>query len=506
MIKISLRDLILGRGSAHEAAQALRLSFDALPADSQKVEKSLGGLVEKAVLSCNGRYVYHVGPLSGISGSDEKAAAMVKGEVLREVSSSGLEIGDASEISRVIGISGRFLGGSMTGRETIAYMVAHDIAGYGPLSMLMEDKEGIEEIEVNSPSSVISVVSAEFGRCSTNLRFRGEDEFRVAVNKMAYSAEKSVGFENPVVDLQLGNARVHAQIKPYAASGAAASIRMGGFKKRGLVAIIKSGMITCEAAAYAWMLIDSGMCMVICGPPASGKTTMLSALMELDMPYRKTIVVEEEINEIRFASHVNNLVSLYGSRYGRVGAGDQVVNALRLRPEMIVVGEMRCSEARELFAGGNIGVPFLATMHSNAEPIAVVNRLLSSPMSVETGNISALDSSIHTIQDLRGTRRICAVFEYRWLSRAETDGGEELSCGDSVEFSGLWEEGNVSRKMLGSSKVIEKYSRFKGVSKKASLREFENRSAFLEGLISENIGQNEAEKKLFDYKIRSEFG
>ena len=112
----------------------------------------------------------------------------------------------------------KVLGGSMTGRETIAYMVAHDIAGYGPLSMLMEDKDGIEEIEVNSPSSIISIVSAEFGRCSTNLRFRGENEFRVAVNKMAYNAEKSIGFENPVVDLQLENARVHAQIKPYATS------------------------------------------------------------------------------------------------------------------------------------------------------------------------------------------------------------------------------------------------------------------------------------------------
>ena len=506
MIKINIRDLVLSRGPAHEPAQALRLSFEVLPADSQRVVKSAGGLVEKTVLSYNGRYSYHVGPLSGISGGAEKAAAMAKGAVLAEVSSSGLEIGNASEISRVIGISSRLLSKNGAEYEAIAYMVAHDIAGYGPLSMLMEDKEGIEEIEINSPSSIISVVSAEFGRCSTNLRFRGENEFRVAVNKMAYNAEKSIGFENPVVDLQLDNARIHAQIKPYATSGAAASIRMGGFKNRSLIAIIKSGMITCEAAAYVWMLLDSGMCMVICGPPASGKTTLLSALMELDMPYRKTIVVEEDINEIRFANHVNNLVALHGSRYGKVGVGDQVVNALRLRPEMIVVGEMRGSEARELFAGGNIGVPFLATMHSNPEPIAVVNRLLSRPMSVEAGNISALDSSIHTVQDLNGARRVCAVFEYRWLSRAETDGGEELSCGDSVEFSGLWEGGNILRKAIGSSKVIEKYSHIRGLSKKASLREFEERSALLEKIIAEGIGQREAEKKLLDYKIGSEFG
>ncbi len=506
MVKINIRELVLSRKRVRETARALRLSFEALPADSQAIEKSIGGLVEKAVLSCNSKYSYHVGPLSGISGSIEKAAAAVKGAVLEEVSSSGLEVGNASEINKVMGISGKFLDGKGAGYGAIAYMVAHDIAGYGPLSMLMEDKDGIEEIEVNSPSSIISIVSAEFGRCSTNLRFRGENEFRVAVNKMAYNAEKSIGFENPVVDLQLENARVHAQIKPYATSGAAASIRMGGFKKRGLVAIIKSGMITCEAAAYSWMLLDSGMCMVICGPPASGKTTMLSALMELDMPYRKTIVVEEDVNEIRFSSHVNNLVSLYGSKYGKVGVRDQVVNALRLRPEMVVVGEMRGSEARELFAGGNIGVPFLATMHSNPEPIAVVKRLLSSPMSVEAGNISALDASVHTIQDFKGTRRVCAIFEYRWLSRAETDGGEELSCGDSVEFSGLWDGWNISRKALGCSKMIEKYSDAKGVSKKSSLREFEERSALLEDIASQDIGLADAEKKLFNYKISSEFG
>ncbi len=248
----------------------------------------------------------------------------------------------------------------------LAYLVAHDTVGYGPISILLEDKQRIEEIEINAPNAPINIFHVDYGRCSTNLRFRNEEGFRHNLNKFIYETDKELGEDSPIIDAQVGDARIHAQMKPYALSGGAASIRLANNKLIGFDYLIKKGTLDFEMLAYLWLAIDAKMNIVIAGSPASGKTTMMSALFAFVSRLDRVVTIEDDINELKVKLDINNSVALYGSHYkNKTNTREQVINALRMRPDRLVVGEVRGEETRERFSGATLGMPFMTTMHSN---------------------------------------------------------------------------------------------------------------------------------------------
>jgi flagellar protein FlaI len=382
----------------------------------------------------------------------------------------------------------------------LAYFVAHDTAGTGPFSIFMEDRGNIEEIEVNSATSPITIYSTSCGRCSTNIRFTDENAFRHCLNKFISENEKELGEASPIIDAQVSEARVHAQMKPYALAGAVASVRIGKGKSLGIYSLLKNGALSLEALTYLWLAIDAKMNIVISGAPASGKTTMLGGIANLIPSYSKLVTIEEEINELKFSEPIFNIVSLHGSKYGETNTRSQVINALRMRPDRIVVGEIRGEEARELFSGANLGIPFITTMHSGEEGLAIIKKLLIKPMMVETRSLSMLDLSIYMKQSGIRSRIISTIQEYRWLSRAEIKEGIEVGDGDSVENKIVANEGRTTEEVIFDSKAFLRYMKENGITPKAARKEVLRRISFLKSSFSKSKSDEEMVQALLKYR------
>lgn len=409
--------------------------------------------------------------------------AQEKAHVIELLSSSSApehEFGDALRIA-TDSLSG------IVGAARASYLsqfVAHDVAGYGPISMLLEDKQNLEEIEINTPIAPISIYHTRYGRCATNIRFNSEESFRHSINKMIYEAGEEINDENPIIDAQVGDARVHAQLKPYSVNGAIATVRLGGRRNLNIQYMLGNGTATADALAYLWMAIDSRMNIVVSGAPASGKTTLLTALLALVPRFRRIITIEEDVNELKFYPDVSSIIPLYGSRFAsKVTVKEQAINALRLRPDLLIIGEIRGSEARDLFSGTNLGIPFMTTMHSNENGMSVIKRLTTQPMAVEAEALSALDLSIYMRQDGITSRRLAEICEYRWLSRAEeTNDYIEVNGADGVKMTNVVENGVLNPAALASSKVLAAYSSRNNAGMAKVMKEFSRRKKFLEGL------------------------
>jgi flagellar protein FlaI len=464
-----------------------RMSFEVLePGGGECIEK-LGMGIDSAVVKSPGPmspYAYAIGYQFRVSSSDLRTMEAAKSAVIDSLCTTSSDIGlGLFAQARSIARDELARRADPARAECLSYFVAHDTVGYGPISILLEDRKNIEEIEINAPSLPISVYTTRFGRCQTNLRFAGEDAFRYSINRYVSAGEKELSEETPIIDVQVSDARVHAQIKPYVLSGAAASIRLGGEKRAGLGFLLKAGTLSPDALAYLWLAADSGLNAVIAGAPASGKTTLLASIAELIPPHYRIITIEEDINELRFGGAFANVIALYGEKL-KVTTKEQVLNALRLRPDRIVIGEIRGDEARDLFSGASMGIPFMTTMHSSSEDLGVIKRLMIRPMSVETRSISMLDLSLHMLQVDTRRRMLSTAYEYRWLSRAEAEEGLEIGDGDMVSVSKVIEGGELAKSALADSKAVACFGKRHGLSKRRSIQELEKRAAFLSEIAS----------------------
>ncbi|MEM0094615.1 MAG: type II/IV secretion system ATPase subunit [Candidatus Micrarchaeaceae archaeon] len=479
-----------------------RLSFviSELPS-SEKVEE-IGLKIPRSIVKIGNAYYYLLNPGSAtLSQREESIAGTVKASVIERASSNSEKSSSFVEIEEIA--KSELLKYMPQERAFyIAQLIAHDTIGSGPISILLEDKQNIEEIEVNSPIMPISIYHARYGRCQTNMRFADEYSFVNTINRFIISTEKELNDENPIIDTQVNDARLHAQIKPYVNSGAAATIRVGGKKDLNISTLLKNGTVNEEVLAYLWLAIESNLNIVIAGAPASGKTTLLNAILSFVPKYNKIITIEEDINEIKFYQNAINVVSLYGSKYnGAVATKEQVINALRMRPDRLVVGEIRAEETKELFAGANLGIPFMTTMHSNEDGLSLLKKLLVKPMAVDPNAVSALDISIF-IAHIGITRRMLSeIYEYKWLSRAESENTTAvIDDSNAVEILKVVGNGAINPSSLQKSKVINAYSLHNGISKNAALREFKARQAYINRICKDTDSTLEIISRINAYK------
>ncbi len=463
------------------------LTYGLCDFDFGSVVERLGDIASSAIVKRKNGYAYVVG--YGLKGSewDSRAMERAKRDVIDTLVADGADpatdvMGSAYHLAKAAIL--RYADAQTA--DKLYPFVAHDIAGHGPLSLLLLNKTHLEEIEVNSPDLPLAVYTKKYGRCVTNLKFKDAGAFRYDINRMILDSEKELSEDSPIIDVQHGDARVHAQIYPYVRSGAAASIRLG--KEDGVSAdlLLRNGTMDAGTLAYLWFCVASGLNIVISGAPASGKTTMLNTLLGLVPRGRRIIAVEEDIHEISLKDYMNS-VSLYGEK-GRVTTKEQVINALRLRPDCLIIGEIRGEEARDLFSGANLGIQFLTTMHSPDDSMGVIRRLMTRPMGVDTKSISMLDLSIHLSQFGTIGRRITRVYEYNWLSRAETDTGINMGDQDKVRIDNLVSDGTLLTNDLKDSKAIRVYAKIRGISVRLAAKEFERQKSFIEMVIAKNAG------------------
>jgi len=260
-------------------------------------------------------------------------------------------------------------------RERLASEIADDIFGYGPLERLLSDQT-ISEVMVNGCSSIW--VERDGRLSETPLRFSDDSQLRRIITKMVGQIGRRIDESSPMVDARLPDgSRVNAIIPPLSLSGPLLTIRRFAKERFDLEELIKLETLSADAAKFLCDSIQADLNILVSGGTGSGKTTMLNALSAA-VPDTDRIVTIEDAAELQLKQrHVVRLESrpknIEGE--GEVSIRDLVRNALRMRPDRIIVGEVRGAEALDMLQAMNTGHEgSLSTIHANS-PRDALNRL-----------------------------------------------------------------------------------------------------------------------------------
>jgi pilus assembly protein CpaF len=312
-------------------------------------------------------------------------------------------------------------------RERIVQELTADIVGHGPLERLLED-ETVTEIMVNGPYDVWVERAGRLSR--TPVRFTDDGHLRRIISKMVAQVGRRIDEASPMVDARLPDgSRVNATIPPLSLSGPLLTIRKFGKQRLDMAALISRGALLPESADLLAKCVEARLNILIAGGTGSGKTTMLNAL-SASIPDGERIITIEDAAELYLDQrHVLRLESRPANIEGEgaIQIRDLVRNALRMRPDRIVVGECRGAEALDMLQAMNTGHDgSLSTLHANT-PRDALARLETMVLmagydlplrAVREQIASAVDLLVQVERMSDGGRRVVAITE---VQRMESD-------------------------------------------------------------------------------------
>lgn len=296
----------------------------------------------------------------------------------------------------------------------------HDIVGLGPLEPLLADPD-ITEIMVNGPDKVYVEIRGKIE--ATDIKFRDNAHVMNVINRIVSSVGRRIDEASPMVDARLADgSRVNAVIPPVSLSGPTITIRKFSKHPLGVSDLIRFSSVSPQMMAFLEACVKSRMNIIVSGGTGSGKTTLLSVLSGF-IPENERIVTIEDAAELRLQQR--HVITLESRPANIEGAGaitirDLVRNALRMRPDRIVVGEVRSGETLDMLQAMNTGHDgSLTTAHANS-PRDLISRLetmvLMSGMEMPVTAIreqvsSALDLIVHQARMRDGSRKIVSITE-----------------------------------------------------------------------------------------------
>ena len=261
-------------------------------------------------------------------------------------------------------------------RSHIYNMIDNEINGYGPLNELLNDPN-ISEIMVNGPNEVYVEIDGKLLKDDTVSFINSEHILRI-IQKMVQPLGKTIDTVNPMVDSRLNDgSRINAIIPPLSVNGPILTIRK--FKKNlsSVDDLLRNGTLTRDMAIFLECCVKAKMNIIVCGGTGSGKTTILNILSGFIGDNERVITIEDAAELRLHQSHVIPLetrVTNYDAN-GEVTMRDLVRNSLRMRPDRIIVGEVRGAEAFDMLQAMNTGHEgSLTTLHANGA-IDALNRL-----------------------------------------------------------------------------------------------------------------------------------
>ncbi|UCH57338.1 MAG: type II/IV secretion system ATPase subunit [Candidatus Bathyarchaeota archaeon] len=270
------------------------------------------------------------------------------------------------------------------GLKKVLYYLERDIAGFGKIDPMMHDPS-IEDISCTGFSKSMFLWHRLYENIRTTVQF-GEEELNDFVIKLVHKAGKHVSLAYPIMDATLpGKHRLAVTYgKEVTPSGTSFTIRKFRTDPFTIVDLVRMETLSESAAAYLWLLIENKFSVMIVGATGAGKTTALNAVACLTHPSYKIITVEE-VAEINLP-HENwvSTISRPGfgiERTGEISLYDLIKSAVRHRPDLIVVGEIRGDESYVLFQSLATGHGGLCTMHADSIEIAL-KRLTQPPMNI----------------------------------------------------------------------------------------------------------------------------
>jgi pilus assembly protein CpaF len=295
-------------------------------------------------------------------------------------------------------------------------LLRRDVLGAGPLEPLLRE-DGVTDVLVNGPDQVF--VDRGNGLERVSVRFADDEAVRRLAQRLAASGGRRLDDATPHVDLRLADGtRFHAVLAPLARPGTALSLRVP--RKRGftLRELAEAGSVGPDGEALLQRIVECRLAFLVSGGTGSGKTTLLSALLGLVDPSERLVIVEDA-TELRPAHpHVVGLEARSANVEGAGAIGLQVLvrQALRMRPDRLVVGEVRGAEVTDLLAAMNTGHEGgCGTLHANSAvdvPARVEALAMSAglPMAAAHSQMaSAIDAVVHCRRERDGRRRVSEV-------------------------------------------------------------------------------------------------
>jgi pilus assembly protein CpaF len=284
---------------------------------------------------------------------------------------SSIELGDA--VGELVAEEAALLGA--LDREELVARIVRDSVGLGPLEVLLADP-AVEEVMVNGPGRVYVERGGRIE--ATGVGFADEEELRNAIERILAPLGRRVDELNPMVDARLADgSRVNVVIPPLAIDGPLVSIRRFGAQRPGPDELVALGTLSEAQRELLRAAVSARRSILVSGGTGSGKTTMLNALSDFIEPSERVVTIEDAA-ELRLRQpHVVRLESRPAGVEGRgeVTIRDLLRNALRMRPDRIVIGEVRGGEALDLLSALNTGHRgALSTVHANS-PADALSRL-----------------------------------------------------------------------------------------------------------------------------------
>lgn len=292
-------------------------------------------------------------------------------------------------------------------------LLQRDVVGLGPLEPLLRG-EGVTDVLVNGPHHVY--VDRGKGLELTGVTFADDQAVRRLAQRLATTAGRRLDDATPHVDVRLPDGiRFHAVLSPIARPGTVLSLRVPGGAVFTLDGLVAAGAIGPDGAALLARVVSSRVAFLVSGGTGTGKTTLLNALLSL-VPADERMVVVEDASELRpDHPHVVGLEARQANveGVGIVSLQTLVRQALRMRPDRVVVGEVRGAEVTDLLAAMNTGHEGgCGTLHANsaADVPARVEALATSAGLPRAAAHSQLASAVHVVlhlqRDRDGTRRV----------------------------------------------------------------------------------------------------
>jgi pilus assembly protein CpaF len=299
--------------------------------------------------------------------------------------------------------------------DTVESLRRHSV-GAGPLEPLLREP-GVTDVLVNGADRVF--VDRGVGLELTDIRFRHEGDVRRLAQRLAASVGRRLDDAMPFVDARLADgSRVHAVLGTLASPGTCISLRVPAHRGFSLEDCVASGSLTPGAAQLLSRMIEAKMAFLISGGTGSGKTTLLAALLALVPPDERIVIVEDSRELAPNHPHVVRIEGRPANTElaGAVTLTDLVRQSLRMRPDRLVVGEVRGAEICDLLTAMNTGHEGgCGTVHANSttdiparlEALASLGGLPRTALHAQLA--SALDAVVHIARDDSGMRRVAEI-------------------------------------------------------------------------------------------------
>ena len=329
--------------------------------------------------------------------------------------------------AEVLGLLDEERGIARADRERLVEEIADDVVGHGPLERLLAD-DSITEIMVNGPHDVW--IEREGKLRETQVRFIDDSHVRRIINKIVAQIGRRIDESSPMVDARLPDgSRVNAVIPPLSLSGPLVTIRKFSRHRLGLEDMVRLGTLSEETVDFLERCVRAELNVLVSGGTGAGKTTLLNAVSTA-IPDTERIVTIEDAAELRLDQrHVLRLESrpknVEGS--GEIPVRELVRNSLRMRPDRIIVGEVRGAEALDMLQAMNTGHDgSLSTVHANSprDALARIETMVlmagfELPLRAIRQQVSAaLELIVHMERLEDGVRRVTSIAE---VQRMESD-------------------------------------------------------------------------------------